>query len=195
MIDKEMNVSIVTRIISHETGLYLRGVVGIDGWVNFAIALKTYADCRQSVTSGSPEDTYLDSVYLMLMGYALEDLAKCIIAHKAYNPGIEGVTPFEEKLKKFNFTRKDGQKRELKTHNLDDLYLAEDISFVVSDTEIKHLKVISIYTLWKGRYPVPLEINYVLTSSEPDFKALSGTAINIYEKAMTEVENLRSQRS
>lgn len=42
------------RIISHETWLYLRGIVGIDGWANFAIALKAYADCRP-VTS--PENS------------------------------------------------------------------------------------------------------------------------------------------
>jgi hypothetical protein len=194
-VDPVEEVSINARVVSHKTGQYLNGIVGIDGWANFAIALKTYAGCRQSATSGSSEDTYLDSAYLMLMGYALENLAKCIIARKAYNPGILDVTPFEEKLKDFEFTRKDGKKRKLKTHKLHDLYLAEDISFEVSDTEIAHLKVISIYTLWKGRYPVPLEINNVPTSSEPGFEALSQTAINIYDKAMAEVENLRSLRS
>lgn len=182
------------RIVSHETGLYLRGIVGIDGWANFAVALKTYADCRQAATTSS-ENTNLDSVYLMLMGYALEDLAKCIIAYKAYTPKITDVTPFEEKLGEFWFTTKKGKRCKLGTHNLDDLYLADDISLKVSDTEVGHLKVISIYTYWKGRYPVPLEINKVPSSSEPTFEDLSKTAISIYDQAMAEVEKLRSSES
>jgi len=181
------------RIISHETGLYLRGIVGIDGWANFAIAIKAYADCKP-VTS--PENTTAsNAVYLMLMGYALEDLAKCIIAFKAYTPAITDVTPFEEKLRKFKFIRKDGQERELGTHKLDDLYLAKDIGIEVSTLEIDHLKVISIYTQWKGRYPVPLEIEKVSSSSEPSFEDLSKTAMSIYNKAKAEVEKLRSVKS
>jgi hypothetical protein len=169
------------------------GVVGIDGWANFAIELKASADCRP-VTS--PENAATsNAVYLMLMGYALEDLAKCIIAFKAYTPAITDVTPFEEKLKTFRFTRKDGQERVLKTHNLDDLYLANDIGFDVSPAEIDHLKVISNYTLWKGRYPVPLDIANMPSSSEPSFEDLSTTARNIYDRAMAEVERLRSLRA
>ena len=180
------------RIISHETWLYLRGIVGIDGWANFAIELKAYADCRQVA---SPENsTTSNAVYLMLMGYALEDLAKCIIANKAYTPAITDVTPFEEKLKTFKFIRKDGQERELGKHNLDDLYLAKDIGFEVSAAEIDHLKIISIYTLWKGRYPVPLDIAKMSSSSEPSFGDLSKTAMSIYDRAMAEVEKLRTSR-
>ena len=178
------------RIISHETGLYLRGIVGIDGWADFAIALKTYADCKPII---SPETTP-NAVYLMLMGYALEDLAKCIIAYKAYNATITDVTPFEEKLRTFRFTRKDNQVRALGTHNLDDLYLANNIGFEVSVSEIDHLKVISIYTQWKGRYPVPLDIQNMQSSSEPSFEDLSTTAKNIYDRAMAEVNRLRSLR-
>lgn len=178
------------RIVSHRTGLYLRGIVGIDGWVNYAIALKAYADCGLA----SPLDNSND-VYLMLMGYALEDLAKCIIAFKAYTPQITDVTPFEEKLKEFEFERTDNQKRKLKTHNLDDLYRAKDLGFQVSSTEIEHLKVISNYTLWKGRYPVPLDIVNMPSLPEPSFEDLSRTAVNVYNRAMTEIERLRSLRS
>jgi hypothetical protein len=181
------------RIISHETWLYLRGIVGIDGWANFAIALKAYADCKP--TTSSKDAVYPNAIYLMMMGYALEDLAKCIIAYKAYNAGITDVIPFEERLKEFEFTRKDGQKRKLGTHNLDDLYLAEDIGFEVSTAEIDHLKLISIYALWKGRYPVPLDIAKMPSSPEPSFEDLSKTATSVYDRAMAEVERLRSSRS
>lgn len=199
MADREMECGIVTRIVSRKTGMYTRGIVGIDGWANFAVALKTYADCRQVPASNGPsEDTNQNSVYLMLMGYALEDLAKCIIAHKAYNQKIEDVkdlVQFEENLGEFWFTTNIGRRYKLGIHNLDRLYRAKDISFKVSDTEIEHLKVISIYTQWKGRYPVPLEINKVPSSSEPTFEDLSKTAISIYDQAMAEVEKLRSMRS
>lgn len=176
------------RIVSHKTGQYLDGIVGIDGWANFAITLKAYADCRLTTSAG---DATQNAVYLMLMGYALEDLAKCIIAYKAYTPAITDVTPFEEKLKTFKFTRKDGQVRGLGTHNLDDLYLARDIGFEISATETDHLKIISGYTLWKGRYPVPLDIANMPSSSEPSFEDLSTTANNIYDRAMAEIERLR----
>ena len=60
--------SIRARIISHRTGQYLTGIVGIDGWANFATALKAYADCRPNEPAA---DSKLSNVYLMLMGYAL----------------------------------------------------------------------------------------------------------------------------
>lgn len=181
-----------TRIVSHKTGKYLTGIVGLDGWANFATTLKAYAD---SNPIASLEGSVSDYVYLMLMGYALEDLAKGIIAHKAYTPAIRDVTPFEEQFKKFKFTRNDGTSCELGTHDLNDLYMARDIGFDVSDREIAHLKVLSKYTLWKGRYPVPLKIGHISSSSEPSFEDLSTTARNIYDKATEEIERLRSLRS
>jgi len=181
-----------TRIVSHKTGKYLTGIVGLDGWSNFATTLKAYADSKP-VTS--LESSVSDYVYLMLMGYALEDLAKGIIAHKAYTPAIRDVTPFEEQFKKFEFTRKDGLPCKLGTHDLSDLYMARDIGFDVNDREIAHLKVLSEYTLWKGRYPVPLKIGHVSSSSEPSLEDLSMTARKIYDKATEELERLRSLRS
>jgi len=183
--------SIRARIISHRTGLYRRGIVGIDGWANFAIALKAYADCRPNEPAA---DSKLNDAYLMRMGYALEDLAKCIIAYKAYTPEITDITPFEEKLREFEFERNDGKKRKLKTHDLEDLYRARNLGVQVSDPEIAHLKVISNYTLWKGRYPVPLDIAEMPSSPEPSFEDLSNTTKSIYDRAMAEVERLRSLR-
>jgi len=191
MVERQMSIGCTARIVSHETGSYLRGIVGLDSWTEFAVALKAFADSKPARVSG---DTTQNAVYLMLMGYALEDLAKCIIARKAYTPAITDVTPFEEKFEEFRFKRRDGQVRRLKIHDLDDLYSAENLGFEVSDTEIEHLKAISIYTLWKGRYPVPLEIGHVPTS-EPSFDDLSATAENVYDRAKAEVERLQSLRS
>jgi hypothetical protein len=61
----------------------------------------------------------------MLMGYALEDLKKCIIARKADTSAITDVTPFEEKMREFKFKKRDDQKHKLGTRNLDDLYSAK----------------------------------------------------------------------
>jgi len=99
MVERQTSFGISTRIISYKTGQYLTGIVGIDSWLNFAIALRAYADCKPTTSSG---DTTSSAVYLMLMGYALEDLAKCIIAYKAYTPEITDVTPFEEKMENLN---------------------------------------------------------------------------------------------
>jgi hypothetical protein len=191
MTERQIGCFFKARVISHKTSLYLNGVVGVDGWANFAAALKAYADCRPATISCG---TIPDAVNLMLMGYALEDLAKCIIAYKAYTSAITDVTPFEEKIEEFWVTLKNGNRCKLKTHDLDKLYLARDIGFEVNDTEIDHLRVISIYTRWKGRYPVPLDIDEVL-SSEPSFEDLSRTATSIYDRAKSEVERLRSLRS
>lgn len=181
------------RIVSHETGQYLRGIVGIDGWAKFATALKAYADCRPATSSENSATS--NAVYLMLMGYVLEDLAKCIIAFRAYTPEIIDVTQFEERLKDFRFMRRDGQERRLSTHKLDDLYLANDIGFQVEPIEVDHLKIISIYTLWKGRYPVPLEIADMHSSSESSFEDLSTTARSVYDRDIAEIERLRSLRA
>ncbi len=192
MVERQTSFGISTRIISYKTGQYLTGIVGIDSWLNFAIALRAYADCKPTTSSG---DTTSSAVYLMLMGYALEDLAKCIIAYKAYTPEITDVTTFEEKMEKLEFIRDDNKKCKLKTHKLEDLYRAKDLGFPVDNSEIDHLKIIGVYTLWKGRYPVPLELAKMLPSGEPSFEELSRTAISIYDRAMKEVERLRSSRS
>lgn len=179
------------RLISQKTHQYLRGIVGIDRWVDLAIALKSYADLRPT-TSGSD----MGGVYLMLMGYALEDLAKSIILCKAYDAKPTDVSPFEERLKKFTFLLDDGKKEcKLTTHNLDELYKAKDLGFKVIDSEIGHLKFISNYTQWKGRYPVAVDIVKMSSSSEPSFDDLSNTAMSIYNRAMAEVERLRTSRS
>jgi hypothetical protein len=175
-----------------ETHTYLRGIVGIDGWVDLAIALKTYADNRPTK---SVDDNDMDAAYLMLMGYALENLAKSIISCRAYDAKLVDVSAFKEKLNKFAFLLNDCKtKCSLKTHELEKLYKANDLGFRVSVTEIEHLAVISRYTLWKGRYPVPLDIKDV-PSSEPNFNDLSNTARDIYNRAMAEVQRLRSSRT
>lgn len=196
MTERQISSCFTARTVSHKTGLYLKLIIGLDSWTEFAAALKAYADCRPTTSSGN---TTPNAIYLMLMGYALEDLAKCIIASKAYTATITDVTPFEEKLSEFKFERRDRQRRngkdpKLGTHDLDDLYSAKDLGFEVSDTEIEHLRAISIYTQWKGRYPVPLKIGQ-LPSSEPSFEDLSATAESIYIRAKAEVERLRSLRS
>ena len=100
MVERQTSFGISTRIISYKTGQYLTGIVGIDSWLNFAIALRAYADCKPTTSSG---DTTSSAVYLMLMGYVLEDLAKGIIACRAYDETITDVIPFEERIKSLKF--------------------------------------------------------------------------------------------
>jgi hypothetical protein len=45
--ERTISTGIDCRIISHETGLYLRGIVGLDGWTDFAVALKSYAEMAE----------------------------------------------------------------------------------------------------------------------------------------------------
>ncbi len=127
----------------------------------------------------------------MLMGYVLEDLAKSIILCRAYDANPLDITPFTKKIKKIKFLLNDGTQWSIKSHDLDKLYSAKDIGFSVRPTEINHLKAISRYTLWEGRYPVPLDIKHV-PSSEFSFEDMDNTARNIYEKAVAEVQKLRT---
>lgn len=172
------------------THTILRGIVGIDSWVDLAIALKSYADHRPA---GSVTDypTSMDAVYLMLMGYALEDLAKCIILCRAYDANPLDITLFAKKMKNIKFLLCDGTPWSIKSHDLDKLYSAKDIGFSVRTTEINHLKSISRYTLWEGRYPVPVDVKQV-PASESSFDDMDNTARNIYDKAIAEVQKLHT---
>lgn len=175
------------RVISQRTHIYLRGIVGIDRWVDLAIELKKYADTRPT----DCDDDDQNAVYLMLMGYVLEDLAKGIIACRAYDETITDVIPFEERIKSLKFQLDDGSIRSLTIHELDKLYKAKNMGFNISDSEEKHLQAISQYTLWKGRYPVPTNINGV-PDSWPSFDDMNSTAKTIYDKAMAEIQKLRT---
>ncbi len=83
------------------------------------------------------EDLHLKDVYYLLLGYSIENLAKAIIMIK--NPG--------------NLTEKGLDK--INKHETCDLLNENGI------TEFKEydriLKILSEYTKWKGRYPVPLK--------------------------------------
>lgn len=171
------------RIISAKAGKYLGGV--LYGWVDYALALKKYADCLLSIPTAC---TKREAVYLMLMGLALENLAKGIIARKSYGKETTDVTAYEEKIKNLKITLNDGKTISINTHRLDELYCAKNIGFQISSTERDHLKIISEYIEWKGRYPVPLDINKLTSNApEPNFEELSTTAKSIYEKAITEL--------
>ena len=70
------------RIIDAKTHGYLRGVVDINKWHDWAIELNSVAD--KSLAVSNPNDKQ-KAMYLMLMGYALENLAKGIILSKSYD--------------------------------------------------------------------------------------------------------------
>lgn len=129
------------------THTILRGIVGIDGWVDLAIALKSYANHRPA---GSVADypTSMDAVYLMLMGYVLEDLAKSIILCKAYDANPSNITLLAKEMKNLKFLLGDGTPWSIKSHDLDILYSAKDIGFSVRPTEINHLKSIRAVILY-----------------------------------------------
>lgn len=172
------------------THTILRGIVGIDGWVDSAIALKSYADHRPKIPVAD-YPTSMDAVYLMLMGYALEDLAKCIILCRAYDANPLDIASFAKEMKNIKFLLCDGTPWSIKSHDLDKLYSAKDIGFSVGPIEINHLKSISRYILWEGRYPVPVDVKQV-PSSESSFDDMDNTSRKIYEKAMSEVQKLHT---
>lgn len=180
--------SISTRIIDGKTHGYLRGVVDINKWRDWAIELKSVADKSLAVTN--PNDKQ-KAMYLMLMGYALENLAKGIILSKSYDAHLIAPEYCEKELRDWKFELKNGNKWGIKTHNLDKLYEAKDLGFSVSASDINILKAMSAYTQWKGRYSVPLDIDD-LPLSEPSFEDMANSVKDVYEKAMAEAEKLRA---
>ena len=64
---------------------------------------------------------------------------------------------------------------------------AKDIGFKVSDTEIDDFKTISIYTLWKGRYPVALDIK----QQSPSLKTTASMTYPVQQEASTTEQWLR----
>lgn len=176
-----------SRIIDAKTHGYLRGVVDINKWHDWAIELKSVAD--KSLAVSNPNDKQ-KAMYLMLMGYALENLAKGIILSKSYDAHLIAPEYCEKELRDWKFELKNGNKWGIKTHNLDKLYEAKDLGFGVSGSDVNILKAMSAYTQWKGRYSVPLDIDD-LPLSEPSFEDMANAVKDIYEKAMAEAEKLR----
>ena len=178
------------RIIDAKTHGYLRGVVDINKWHDWAIELKSVAD--KSLAVSNPNDKQ-KAMYLMLMGYALENLAKGIILSKSYDAHLIAPEYCEKELRDWKFELKNGNKWGIKTHNLDKLYEAKDLGFNVSASDVNILKAMSAYTQWKGRYSVPLDIDD-LPLSEPSFEDMANAVKDIYETAMAEAESSESLR-
>ena len=182
----ELPIEICTRIIDQKTHKYLRGVVDVNSWTNWAMKFKSEADRKLS----EPVDDYRNAMCLLFLGIALETLAKGIILSKAYDAQLIPVEHAENVLRGWKFELFGGGMCPINKHDLDKLYSAKNLGFNLSDPDIEHLKAISAYIYWKGRYPVPLDIDHV-PPSEPSFDDLAGTAINIFEMAMKEVQKLK----
>jgi hypothetical protein len=183
----ELSIGVSARVIDQKTHKYLRGVVDINSWTNWAMKFKSEADRKL----GEPADGYRNAMCLLFLGISLETLAKGIILSKAYDAHLLPVEHAEEELRGWKFELFRGGMWPINKHDLDKLYSAKNLGFNVSDPDIEHLKAVSAYIYWKGRYPVPLDIDHV-PSSEPSFDELAGTARDVFERAMKEVQKLKA---
>lgn len=110
--------------------------------------------------------------YLLLAGFALENALKGILV--ARNP--EYVTEAGE------FTKKG--------HKLLPLHL--DCGFSPTKEEIEVLKELTMYTEWRGRYPIPLVMDNMRTQGVMrDSGKLRRVTDRLFEQAMTELDKER----
>ena len=105
--------------------------------------------------------------YMLLMGYALENIIKGIIICQLSLNDPASVT--KTNFSNLEFNLKDGKgKRGIQTHKfLDELLKAEAINITPSDPEKDLLKEIEDCILWGGRYPIPNKVKSNETFTSP----------------------------
>jgi hypothetical protein len=98
--------------------------------------------------------------YMSQNGYAIENLFKGIIICGMWlsNPqSIDSVVDF--KTLRVPVRGSATQKMPLKTHDLNDLLAAKDMTLTFSNEERKVMRKLTDFILWGGRYPVPIEFD------------------------------------
>jgi hypothetical protein len=95
---------------------------------------------------------------LLLLGYAVENLLKGYLIYKF----LQGDNiPKDADL---SFLEKQVWKTS-NTHNL--VSLAKNTNLIFTERQLKHLKKLSKYTTWKGRYHIPKDSQGIETVIEP----------------------------
>ncbi len=84
-------------------------------------------------------------IYMLIAGYAIENLLKGVIAKKYLIPSKE--RPYPDMPKELP--------PELKSHNL--VKLCEKAGLTYNSDEKEYLELLQKYVTWAGRYPIPLE--------------------------------------
>jgi hypothetical protein len=102
---------------------------------------------KSQASVGTPVQPSLVPVYMMLIGLAIENLAKAIYVAKALALGIEKPNP------------------ERFVHQL--LELFEEIHFDINETEVFLIERLEVFVTWAGRYPVPKKSSEMLPRDLP----------------------------
>jgi hypothetical protein len=149
---------------------------------------KQIVDGTKELTEDEIEDVHdslLISIYLMLMGYSIENLLKAIIM-----------------LEHPEYYRPDAKITNIKDHRL--VELCKCCNIRIKPDEATLLKELTIYIEWKGRYPIPLkalEIPNNLNSdgtAKEDFVGFRGRKTQeeidmLYMKIWNELEKRKSE--
>ena len=136
--------------------------------------------------------------YMLLMGYALENIIKGIIICQMSLNDPDSIKKKNVSDLKFKLKDEKGE-RGIQTHKfVDELLKAEVVNITPSDPEKNLLKEIEGCILWGGRYPIPNKVK----SNEPftsptDIIFMSPRKSkqikDIYEKWITELHRLNLQ--
>jgi hypothetical protein len=116
-------------------------------------------------------------IYMLLMGYAFENLIKGIIICKMWLRDPNSVE--KASLGKLKFTRKYGRgEYDITTHDFDRLLEAEVLDIVPSDPEKDLLRELQECVIWGGKYPTPKEVK-----PNETFSLRTGVIVMDYERS------------
>lgn len=188
-------------------------------WLNKAQSLKLAADQILMLQQESCEELFkrkegkplvnflknqnkaeLFSIYMMLMGYALENCIKGIIISREVKKDPKLLA--DKNFKEISFFTKGGKEIKIKTHNLIDLFNAKDIDINLTNREKQELEGVTEFVVWFGRYPGPnkfdgkgiLDATKRGASSTIYYHDERPTILNsIYDKAWDELSELSKQ--
>lgn len=171
----------------------------LDAWLKACEIYTSYhfKNINDSIYILCEDEIQMFPTYMLLMGYALENIIKGIIITK-----MSLSDPDSIKTKNFGelkFCLKNGTNRDIKTHHFTkDLLEAKVIDILSSDREKELFNEIEACVIWGGKYPTPKELRLnkhfvsptgaitMSTRKPEEIKAL-------YKKWSTELHKLNGQ--
>ena len=200
---------------------YRRGWQSGESWYCRAISLKTAADLvfeahldaikrlRSDRTSDRREfytastaisrdpKLMLFPVYMLLMGYALENAMKGIIITRTCLIDPQSICGSDLSSFQFPFNGK-GQKKHITKHGLVDLCNAKVMSLTFGPDEIMIIKKLDEYIIWKGRYSVSKKYEAERSPCQCEIEFTDGSCKIVYptyQKSLDELEKLYKKQN
>jgi hypothetical protein len=172
------------------------------GEANTERFIKTWAakGLRQSVRrelTCLPDGWDLYPVYMLLAGYALENLFKGIIISGMWlddDNSVDSIDDFENLSAPLKGSTT--QTMTIKKHGLIDLLAAKNMSLTFGKEEKEVMQKLNDFVLWGGRYPSPKNYKTNFQQIPPSLNEPNEQEIiyKMYHKAAAELDRLSNQQ-